>query len=42
MLENIDKLEKANGSFIVDTTKQLVTYPNGMIVQIHNTGQPIL
>ena len=34
MLNNIDKIENANGSFVVDTTKDLVIYPTGYIVKI--------
>lgn len=34
MMSNIDKIENANGSFVVDTTKNLVIYPTGFIVKI--------
>ena len=34
MLNNIDKIENANGSFVVDTTKDLAIYPTGYIVKI--------
>jgi len=34
MMENIDKIENANGSFVVDTTKDLTIFPTGYIVKI--------
>jgi len=34
MVKNIDKLQDSNGSFTVDTTKNLVVYPSGFIVKI--------